>query len=224
MPFEIDIDKLPAKLIYDLLIALFTGVVIGLFVDTLIKRREEERWRPIRNSLYATLLRPIDELLYGVLTSAAYDVKTKWFHFGSALASASHNLKMPNWQKSVRDGIAADLKTQFLAFEQREQAESLTPSDREQILGKTYKIGALSEFKTSLDALIQIYAVALEPGLMSRLVELYDSVSQYIGTQPEKSPSKIDMGTNADILESIIRMAWGIREWLAERAEITDRA
>jgi hypothetical protein len=56
------------KVLYDLVIALvvggLTGVVTGLVVEKMIRRREDKRWASTKNVLYVAILRILDRLLF----------------------------------------------------------------------------------------------------------------------------------------------------------------
>ena len=53
---------------------------IGLFIDYLLKRREEKKWGPAKARLYARLIKLKDEILLKIIPSEVRQIKIRKYH------------------------------------------------------------------------------------------------------------------------------------------------
>jgi hypothetical protein len=155
-----DIEHGCGKVLYDLAIALVTGIIAGFVVDFLIRRREHERWLDVTNVYYLAILKILDDLLdksvptefKGATKNFAVFGKRAWFRvkFKPKHSSVFEGLD-PEWLFKIRELLA--------------KVSASHPLQSEPLL----LMGPLGEATMQLEALTQTYGPVGEPKLREKL-------------------------------------------------------
>jgi hypothetical protein len=178
------------------------GMVVGVaFVDYWIKRREEERWQPARNLVYAKLVDIVDEL-YSLLPSHRLDSCTIRIHFGHAVT----HLRC----------VQRELRSFWEVHAAVENRYAASDKLREKLSDGAFDM--LSEAKGQLDNTIDAGAFVLDPetlGLAMKLARRIEWVLSMGKDYPAETRRMLFVGGVAQVLWA----ACELQQWFEAKAD-----
>lgn len=188
------------------LIAEALGIIATVFIiDRIIMNREERRWRPSRQAVYARLLIIIDELLDEIninLGGSLYKDNEQIYEMGSAVIHPHIKIEKPD-EMSLTSALEQALEIELLPLQSsqlrqtmerlRHDAAALSkepelsqpPSEVSEserlpqetpMLSKWVKLAAFSHAKEEIGKLLEASAFLLEPTPTQLLLELNRSL------------------------------------------------
>lgn len=158
------------------------GVVVTVFgIDRLIQYREEKRWGPAKNLIYADLLEILDDLLMTVVPYEYFDIATRHYYFGEAVAVGS-------------SGVPEEHQREAFSFSNDEKY--VKPVNMRLQVEPNYFGGKQRQLR---DAMIKAADTPLEPELRGKLLEVDQALKDVLSSaRIELERRKLDKQRQTD--------------------------
>ena len=170
-------------------------VATYVVIDQLLKRREEKRWLPAKNLLYAKLFEIANDFLVHFIPAEYWKIKVVTYYFGKS---------------EVMVGIEVNDK---LLPELIENNFGLADSFTEK--GFT-DIESLETLKNKVKDILSNSIELIEPELLSQLLDLENSLA-FLLKLDEMSKSNANDGITEDVLKKPIVTVSLIKHWLLSK-------
>jgi hypothetical protein len=168
MPAELTVSKI----LYDLVIAILTGIGTGLFVDYLIRQREQRHLLPARTLMYAEIMNLLKQFYQH--TVAVRFLETSWVVLDfSEIASTLCPVEFKD-PKILEFG--SEVNRSFRA----EIAQPLLGPNSDATHTKPIEAKGLGEANRLLDYLFERYGLVIEPELRTLLGKFHQELIQVL--------------------------------------------
>jgi hypothetical protein len=201
------------KVVYDVFMALLTGIFAGFFVDAVLRRRERARSLQVRHILNSELSRLTDDFLLATLPPEGYIVSPRYCIFTPDLEiylttkpadvsmyKESTDAHQKLWKAARSHLPNVELEKQLIAY--RKDKDDLPVLRRL----PAAQIEQLRETKKSLESVYQRYGSYLTPEISGIMATLYSEISNAIAL--DASEIKEDELVQSAYTSALMR-AWG---------------
>jgi hypothetical protein len=169
-------DLTPEKFLYDVFIALLTGIVTGVltgfYVDRRIKSRERRRLSSATNAMYVEVIDAINQLTKDILSPRFFTSASKMCEF-SDTATAYFIVELTDrtifdWTTPSHRGVREEFAQSLANLSQAKEKATLPASG-----SKPRQVDPLEKAKQRLNDVFGRHGSILEPELRELLAALY---------------------------------------------------
>lgn len=186
------------------LISELIGIVIVVFwLDRIIQRREDNKWKPLRGMIYSDLLEVTDQLLFTLIPSEFRSLKISNYYFSSSQASTTLDSKFYSNKGEIANAYLDNLQARLLVVQP-----------------------AIEELKSRLENIMRFSIFNLNsPEVLHNLLRLNDDLKislQLGGDMASTAPSE-QMEDYVNLLISITQTTLALQENIVSLADKTEK-